>query len=340
MFVKRLSLIVSGIALSFSLWGQAMGTAVATFLDYPVSAHVAALGGSEAAYMGDDRNFAALNPALLASGSGKSIDLNYSFYMGRTSYGSGSYAMELSDYDRLQVGLQFAQYGKVDGYDVNGVSLGTYSAQDFALVATYSRQLNRYFSIGASLKPILSHYADYTDFSLGADMGVQFADTAHLLAVGLAVRNLGGRLYGAEELTMTSRWLPMHVNLSFTKRFRKAPFALHFTLQDSQKWNYDYGSDTGAGKVSAGMALARKIVIGVDVVPRNDRFWLALSYNLDRGLSLRNPYVISAAGLSAGGGVRLYAFRIGLGISVFGSSAVTTHLSLAMDLDNFRMKKL
>ena len=321
---------------------QAMGVGTASFLDYPVSAHVAALGGVNAAFYGSESGFQVLNPALLTQSAVKTVHLNYSFYLARTGYGSGSYSMALSENDFLGAGFQFAHYGEVDGYYTDGTPLGRYTAQDFALSASYARLLNRYFSIGVTLKPALSHYADYNYFSLGADMGIQFTDTAHCLAVGLTVRNFGGRIAGSEQLAMASRWMPVHLNLGFVKRFRKAPFALHFTLQDLQKWKYDYAVSgvESDGRVKAGLAFARKIVLGVDVVPRNDRFFLALSYNFDRGLSLQNPYVLSVAGLSLGGGVRLQAFHFGLGVSFFGKSAVTTHLTLSMDIDHLNKKKL
>lgn len=322
---------------------QQMGTAVATFLDFPVSAHVAALGGANACYLGDDASFSMLNPALLSSRNANLLSFNYSVYMAATGYGSSSYQMAFSDKDAFAAGVQFAHYGKFDEYDGRGGALGTYTAGDVALTAAYARVLNRYFSVGVALKPILGSYADYNFFSLGADLGLHFNDTTHLVAAGLTVRNIGGRIAGSQAMAEASHWLPIHVSMGVVKRFKHAPFALHLTLQDLQKWNYDYAVgnvEEDKGKVGAGLMIARKLVLGVDVVPRNDRFWLALSYNFDRGLSLANPYVVSVSGLSFGGGARVYMFRLGVAMSFYGSSAVTGQFSVAVDLNGFQKKAL
>ncbi|MBO4369852.1 MAG: type IX secretion system protein PorQ [Paludibacteraceae bacterium] len=321
---------------------QSMGTSVSCFLDFPTSAHVAALGGTNTCYMGSDATFSMMNPALLVPGYSNLLNLNYSVYMARTGYGSASYNMAFSDKDAFSAGVQFAHYGKFDEYDAVGTQLGSYTAMDLALVATYSRTLNRYFSVGVALKPILNSYADYNFFSLGGDLGLHFSDTTHLVAAGLTVRNVGGRIAGSKMMAEASHWLPVHVSLGVTKRFKRAPFALHFTLQDLQKWNYDYATnltDEEYGKVKAGVMFARKIVLGVDVVPKNDRFWLAVSYNFDRGLSLANPYVVSVSGLSFGGGFRVSMIRIGAAMSFYGSSAVTGQFSLSMDMNAFVNKK-
>lgn len=341
--LQRIFRILLGLSVLMPAQAQHMGTAVATFLDFPMSAHVAALGGANACYLGEDASFSLLNPALLSSRYARLLSLNYSVYMATTGYGSTSYQLAFSDRDAFAAGVQFAHYGKFDEYDARGTELGTYTAGDVALYASYSRVLNRYFSVGATVKPILGSYADYNFFSLGADLGLHFNDTTLLVAAGLTVRNIGGRIAGSEAMAEASHWLPIHVSMGVVKRFKHAPFALHLTLQDLQKWNYDYAVgqvDDDKGKVGAGLMIARKLVLGLDVVPKNDRFWLALSYNFDRGLSLANPYVVSVSGLSFGGGARIYMFRLGVAMSFYGSSAVTGQFSLAVDLNGFQKKAL
>ena len=100
----------------------------------------------------------------------------------------------------------------------------------------------------------------------------------------------------------------------------------------------DYKEDAGA--VNAGLMIARKFIIGLDITPKSDKFWISLSYNFDRGLSLANPYVLSLAGLSGGFGFKLYMFSIGAAVACYSTSAVTAHFSLAMDINGFNKKKL
>jgi hypothetical protein len=332
--LKRICQILVFCFCSLCISAQQMGTAVATFVDYPVSAHVAALGGLTVSSMGNDPMFAVCNPASLTRASHNMLHLNYSVYMVGTGYGSALYATALSEKDLFAGSFQFATYGEMDGYDEFANPTGAFSAQDFALNATYARVLNKYFTVGVTLKPLLSTYETYTCFSLGADLGIQFTDTTHLVSAGLALRNFGGRVAGPEQIQMVGTWMPINLAIGVSKRFTKAPFCLHLTLQNLQKWNYDVATNTGEmKKISAGEAFARKILLGVDVVPKSDKFWISLAYNFDRGFSLANPYVFSVAGLSAGFGLKVKMVQLGAAVAFYNTAAVTGHFSVALDIN-------
>lgn len=322
-------------------WSQQMGTAVATFVDYPVAAHVAALGGHAVSYAGTDPSFSVNNPASLTTQSDKLLFLNYSVYMVGTGYGSAMYATKFSDKDAFAGSFQFAQYGSMSGYDEHGNATGDFSAQDFAINATYARQLNKYFTIGVTFKPVLSTYETYTSFSLGADIGMLFNDTTHLVSAGLSLRNFGGRVAGPEDIYMTSTWMPINLSIGVTKRFSKAPFGLSLTLQNLQKWDYERASNVDDLKpITAGEAFARKIILGIDIVPKSEKFWIALGYNFDRGFSLANPYVFSVAGLTGGFGVKIKMVQLGAAVAFYNTAAVTGHFSVAIDINQCSKKSL
>lgn len=326
---------------SMCSYAQQMGTAVATFLDYPVSAHVAALGGHNVSYAGTDPSFSVNNPASLTASSDNLLFLNYSVYMVGTGYGSAMYATKFSENDAFAGSFQFAQYGTMAGYDEYGNPTGSFSAQDFALNATYSRRLNKYFTVGVTLKPVLSTYETYTSFSLGADIGVLFNDTTHLVSAGLSLRNFGGRIAGQEDIYMVSTWMPINLSVGVTKRFSKAPFGLTLTLQNLQKWDYNKASNTDEVKpVSAGEAFARKIILGVDIMPKSEKFWISLAYNFDRGFSLGNPYVFSVAGLTGGFGVKIKMVQLGAAVAFYNTAAVTGHFTVAVDINQCTKKSL
>lgn len=326
---------------SMCSYAQQMGTAVATFLDYPVSAHVAALGGHNVSYAGTDPSFSVNNPASLTASSDNLLFLNYSVYMVGTGYGSAMYATKFSENDAFAGSFQFAQYGTMVGYDEYGNPTGSFSAQDFALNATYSRRLNKYFTVGVTLKPVLSTYETYTSFSLGADIGVLFNDTTHLVSAGLSLRNFGGRIAGPEDIYMVSTWMPINLSVGVTKRFSKAPFGLTLTLQNLQKWDYNKASNTDEVKpVSAGEAFARKIILGVDIMPKSEKFWISLAYNFDRGFSLGNPYVFSVAGLTGGFGVKIKMVQLGAAVAFYNTAAVTGHFTVAVDINQCTKKSL
>ena len=61
------------------------------FLRLPVSAHAAALGGDNITLIEDDEALVFHNPALLASVSDKTINLNYMNYMSGVNVASASF---------------------------------------------------------------------------------------------------------------------------------------------------------------------------------------------------------------------------------------------------------
>ena len=338
--MRRKVLIYVFILCSLSAFSQGAGMVFNSFLEVPSSAHVAALGGHNVSYVGNDPMFSINNPASLNTSADNLLYLNYSIYMANSGYGSALYSTKFSEVDAFAGSFQFAQYGKMRGFDENGVETGDFSAQEFALNATYSRQLNKYFTIGVTFKPVLSTYETYTNFSLGADLGVMFSDTTHLVSAGLSVTNVGGRVYGPSDIHLGSDLLPINVSLGVSKSFSKAPIALHLTIQNLQKWDYDYvtKNSDATGKVSVGEMIGRKFIVGMDIIPKSKKFWFSIAYNFDRGLSLANDEIFSVAGLTGGVGFKIKMFSLGGAVAFYNSAGITGHISVAVDINGFNKK--
>ncbi len=313
---------------------QQMGTAFSSFLECPVSAHTAALGGNVVSYIDTDPMFAFSNPAALRTESANQIYLNGAVYMKNTGYTSATYSMKFSDKDAFQVGFQATMYGQMDGYDEYGNPTGKVTANDFAFLATYSRLLNRYFTMGVTLKPVINSYGGYTSVSLGSDIGIMFHDSVSLVNVGLVLQNFGGKIAGPHGVVMANNWMPMNLALGVSKRLVKAPLVLNLTLQNLQRWNKSECN----GKV--GTMIGKKFIIGLDVVPKSEKFWVSLSYNFDRGLSLKNPTVLSVSGLSFGGGGNIKMVKIGVGMAFYSSAAITAHFTVSLNLNKINKKAL
>ena len=339
--MKRIVYICVFLLCSLSGFSQGAGRVFDSFLEFPSSAHVAALGGHNVSYVGEDPMFSINNPAALTTGVDNLLYLNYSIYMANSGYGSALYSTKFSDVDAFAGSFQFAQYGRMKGFDESGVETGEFSAQEFAINATYSRQLNKYFTIGATFKPVLSTYETYTSFALAADIGVMFSDTTHLVSAGLAVTNIGGRICGPSDIHLTSKLLPINVSVGVSKSFSKAPIALHLTLQNLQDWDCDYATNSQsdeAGKVSLGEVFARKIILGVDFIPKSKKFWISIAYNFERGMALANDDLFSVAGLTGGVGFKIKMFSLAGAVAVYNSAGVTGHISMAIDINGFNKK--
>src|SRR5687768_14150156 len=76
-------------------WAQTGGGSSYSFLDIPMTARAAALGGSNMSIWGDDVNLLYSNPALLNPSMHKQFALNYCDYVGDLNFWYLGYAHSL-----------------------------------------------------------------------------------------------------------------------------------------------------------------------------------------------------------------------------------------------------
>ena len=108
------------------------------FLRLPVSAHAAALGGDNITIIEDDASLMFGNPALLASVSDRTLNLNFMTYMAGAVTGSASFSRVASEKASWGVMAQYMNYGKMKETDENNVETGEFSAQEIALAGAFS----------------------------------------------------------------------------------------------------------------------------------------------------------------------------------------------------------
>ena len=151
-------------------WGQyaGSGSSVFTFMDLPVSSRLNALGGSNVSIRDGDVSMAMCNPALLGEMTDKVLQLNYSYYLPGTMFGSVLYGHNFgrskiekgySDMpdkpNYFAVGIHYLDYGHMRYADTEGNLIGgTFTAKDILVDVMYARQLGQQFSVGVTLKPI------------------------------------------------------------------------------------------------------------------------------------------------------------------------------------------
>ncbi len=90
------------------------------FLKLPASAHAAALGGINISLIDHDATLAFNNPAMLASVSDKTINLNYMSYMKGSLVASAAFVKAIGDRHTLGINAQYLNYGSMDETDENG----------------------------------------------------------------------------------------------------------------------------------------------------------------------------------------------------------------------------
>ena len=233
------------------------------FLRIPVSAHAAALGGENITIIEDDPSLMFSNPALLASVSDKSINLNFMTYMAGATTASASFNRIIKDKASVAVMAQYMDYGKMKETDENNVIKGEFSAKDIAISGVFSYILTDKLVGGITAKFINSYIGDYSSLAVGIDLGLNYYDPDREWSVSLVAKNLGGQIKAYDE---EYEKMPFDMQAGVSKRFASLPFRLSATLVGLTDW--DYG-------------LINHLVIGADII-LSQQIYLAAGYNFRR----------------------------------------------------------
>jgi hypothetical protein len=331
-------------------YSQIGGTTGYQFLEQPISARVAALGGNVAAVNDNDLNIGFVNPSLINSGMDNSLALNYINFFTGTNYSSIQYANTFKKVGSFMGTLQYMDYGKIDYADENGNLGGTFGAYDMAFTVGWGRQLDSLFSIGAAAKFIYSSYESYSSFGMAVDVAGTFQSKSGW-TMSLIARNLGMQLStytpGADRDP-----LPFDLQYAVSKRLAHVPFRFLLIYDHIEKWDLTYndpanpsdGYDpiTGEAQEKKGFSkfgdqFMRHIIIGTELYIGKNLI-LRGGYNYRRRQEMKVEDKMAMVGFSWGFGVRIYKFRINYSRVTYSLAGSPNYITLAFDLDSF-MKK-
>ena len=232
--------------------------------------------------------------------------------------------------------MQYAdEYGHLTG--------GSFTAKDIVIHATYARQLGEMFTVGVTLKPVMSFYESYNSFAIGADVGGHFQLRDSTLQVGLVLQNIGWQLKGfySQEGGQKTEILPLNLQVGLSYHFKHAPLRLSFTYHNMQTWALDYqntnitassNGDKESTAISGIDMFFRHTIFALEIVPKSERFWLSVSYNHRQRAELNLKDQRSLAGFHIGAGIRISKFRLNFAISQLTKSNLTYQVGLALDI--------
>lgn len=349
---KRVLIIASLISIALSVFSQA-GTGVYQFLNLPVSSRLAALGSANVSLHDNDINFAFENPALLTSETNNVIGLNMANYLADIKFGSAVYGRNFGDKNYLAIGIQYIDYGTFqEATDLNVLTGQTFTAKDLALNIMYARPISKQFTVGVTLKPVYSAYEIYTSYGLAMDAGVSYNDSANLFSAGFVIKNLGTQFKGyySDENGQHFEPLPFNIELGVSKKLDHAPLRFSLTLQNLQQWDLSYQSTnqpttditstlttTSTTKSIGFFDMAfRHAILAVEFVPSKN-FYLTMAYNDRREQEMSMSGFKSMAGFSFGGGIKLYKFQVGFGMTQFQVGNYAYQFSISTSLNEFRL---
>lgn len=305
--MKRILIILVSLLSSLPSWAQE-GSFSQTVLRLPTSSHVAALGGENISLTEDTPWVGMSNPALLSSVSNLSLGLNFMTYAGGSTYAGAEFVKAFGERHTGAAFAQMLSYGEMSETDASGHELGSFSPKDIVFGVGYSYLLSDRWAGGANLKGIYSKYADFSAFALAVDLGINYLDEENDLSISATMMNIGAPLKTFDDRTER---LPYNLQVGFSKGMAHLPVRFSVTLTDLTRWrtkDYFHPADE---KLSFGKKALNHFVVGLDVEP-TDYLYVGVGYNFRRAYELKAAGSSHWAGITAGAGLRLSRFKLGL----------------------------
>lgn len=323
-----------------SIFGQVGGEATYQFLNLISSPRQAALGGKTITNYDYDVTDALYNPASINDDMDNQLALNYSNYLGGISYGTAAYAYTWDRHVKtFHVGVNYINYGSFDGYDINGVSTGSFTGNEVALSLGYAYNIPfTDFYIGANLKLITSQLEIYNSIGGAFDFGGMYINKRLDFRAAISVRNFGTQFKTYAGLNEP---LPFEVIFGMSQTLENVPLRWHLTFENLQRWplassnparvETDLDGNQTPEKVGFLNELMRHTIIGAELFPEKG-FNIRLGYNFRRAEELRIVDQRNFSGLSFGIGIKMNKMRFSYTHARYTSAANSSFFGLQIDL--------
>ncbi len=338
------------ILLNHAASAQIGGSSVYQFLALPSSPALAALGGDGVAGPAEDLSRTLSNPALFNPLQDNKLSFNHAFYYTGINFGSLIFARHLDKHNlTFGGGLQYISYGKMPGYNLYGTPLGDFTAGEYALSGSVSREIAPNLRAGVGLKFIGSFLESYRSFGAALDVGLLYSDSLGLNLMAISIQNLGTQLstYSPGE----KEKLPLNVKVGFVKKLSNAPFRFYVSAHHLQRLDIQYydpaaasasqsgtlfgdTTQTARDRYSTGDRILAHIIIGTELL-MGKNLRLRVGYNHLRRQELKLATRSGMTGFSFGAGIFIKHFRIDYAVSVYHLAGATHQLGISTNLEEF-----
>ncbi len=239
--IKFLFVIISFSITLFS-YGQIGGEKTYQFLNFTSSARVEGAGGYLIAVKDNDATLGIENPALLNKEMHGYLALDYVNQFAGANYGFTSYTKHYDSLATFNASLLFANYGKFQYADVEGIRNGsTFTASDFDFRIGAGREITERISLGVNVNLLASFYEKFNSFGVSSTLGASYYNKGKEFSAGLVIKNIG---YQIKSYTKNNNEaLPFNTVLSISKKLAHAPFRITVTYHNLQKFNLLYFDD-------------------------------------------------------------------------------------------------
>jgi len=292
----------------------AQDTGTYAFLRNDVSARAAALNGSFVS-MTADPNVIFYNPASLATISSPKFSLGYFKNLLDVNSGSLVFAQDVQGIGNIGVGIDYVDYGSFTRTDESENDLGTFSANELALVAGYALMLDQQSSIGGNIEYIHSSIAEYSSTALAVDLGYLYQIPSENITIGGSILNLGSQL---TEYGSTRELLPLDVVIGITKRPEHLPVLLNLDFH-----NLNEQRTHALDRLSS-------FTFGAEFL-MSESVRLRFGYNNEEHKDLKLGTTAGLAGFSIGAGFILNEYLIDYAYNSYGKIGGLNRISLGMN---------
>lgn len=326
MGLKKIFLFSLGISPLFSFAQN--GQNVYPFLNIPVSARQAALGGDVVSIRDYDVGLVNVNPSLMNLDMDQRISINYASYLAGSNYGTISFVKDLSRGHLLGVNARYMDYGNIPRTDESSTVSGDFNASDAALGLSYAYQFEEDWTVGGNVGFITSKIDNYTSMAVAGTGAVTYNSKEDNWTVSLVARNFG---YQFKSYNGTTETLPFRIDLGYTKVLDQFPVAVTVTAHDLQKFNISQDYNNNGQEVRFFRKVAEHFSVGAEFFPEQ-AFNIRLGYNVKRGNELAVLDQRSFSGISAGFGVKISYFRFDYSHVRYHNASNVNMFGIAMDL--------
>ncbi len=335
---------------SFLANAQIGGSNTYEFLNVPISARSAGLGGSVIAVYDNDPTLAISNPSLLNSEMSGMTTFSYLNYFADINHGLFSYVHDFKKLGTFSAGIRYLDYGTFVEADEGGNELGKFSAAEYAFVLGWGKQIDSTFSVGANLKPIYSNLYLYNSYGVALDLSGTYHNKQKGFTSSLLIKNIGTQITPYIE-GRDREPIPFEVQAGISKKFKHMPFRLSLDMIQLQNWNLAYNDsiiETNSSDLSdeeksdrnrtgiIGEAF-RHVVIGGEFVPSKS-FMLRFGYSFKRRAELAHEVKPGLIGFSWGIGFRIKKFHVSYGSAKYHLAGPSNHFTITTNLSDYYRK--
>ena len=304
------------------------GTNVYPFLNIPVSARQAALGGDAVSIRDFDVSFVGVNPGLMNLEQDQMIAVNFASYLADSKYGTISYVRDLEEGHLIGFNARYMDYGKMPRTDESAEINGDFGAMDASLGLSYAYQFDEDFTIAGGANFVTSKIDNYTSMAVVGTAGITYHNEQSRETLALVFRNFG---YQFKSFNGTRENVAFRVDLGYTKILDEFPLAFTITAHDLQKLNISQDFDNNGQPINWSRKIADHFSLGAELFPEQ-AFNIRFGYNVRRGNELAVLDQRSFTGLSAGFGIKISSFRFDYAHVRYHNSSNVNMFGLTLDL--------